>query len=253
MLSLVSQITTLIHRKQAASRWGLKFNRVATFAIPDQLIVNHQKIKLNLPKSQAGMLSEVIEIILDDCYHLSTWQKKLNSDVKILDIGGNVGLFSLVARQFFPEATIHSYEPNHTLESYLKYHANIGHFDYFMEAVGANDGYITLDLSEKGASPNSMSRIDQNGNIPMLSFEKAIEKLGGKIDLLKMDCEGAEWDILPASEAWQKVDNLELEYHLFSKKHTLKKIKKMIEELGFKITFCQPTNQYYGNLTATRF
>ena len=39
------------------------------------------------------------------------------------------------------------------------------------------------------------------------------EGVRGKIDLLKMDCEGSEWDILENLESLKSVDNITLEYH----------------------------------------
>ncbi len=198
------------------------------------------------------MVSEFIEIMLDDCYHLKQWSKKLESQSNILDIGGNIGLFSLAARQYFPEATIHSYEPNPRLETYLSHQAKVGNFDYYMSGIGQKDGKLKLNFSDKKASMNTTSIVDEKGNITMLSFEKAVEKLKNNIDLLKMDCEGAEWDILQATDVWKKIKNLELEYHLYKKGQTLEKIQNMIKQMGFKIIKCKPTNQYYGNLTAIR-
>ncbi|MGK7946133.1 MAG: FkbM family methyltransferase [Microcystaceae cyanobacterium] len=252
MLPIIDKVKTLLKRKQAANQWGLKFNRVSNFTLPDYLLVDNQKICLNIPKSQNGMVSEFVEIILDDCYHLKKWSNQLPANCNILDIGGNIGLFSLCARQYFPDAEIHSYEPNPQLEPYLKHQAEVGNFHHYMSGIGSKDGNISLNCSDNKDSMNIASSIDPEGNIPMLAIQKAIEKLGEKVDLVKMDCEGAEWDILQAVEDWVKVDNLELEYHLYKKGHTLEKMQEILQQLGFKIIACQPTNQYYGNIAATR-
>jgi hypothetical protein len=44
----------------------------------------------------------------DDPYLLTAVPSGLHS---VLDVGGNVGFFSIVARHYFPAAVIHSYEP----------------------------------------------------------------------------------------------------------------------------------------------
>ena len=249
---ILQKVSQLITRRKKAQQWGIEFNRVKDFKIPEFLKLEGKEVEIDLPVSEAGMLAEFVEIILDDCYQLKSWKKKLNPDAKILDIGGNVGLFSLAARQFFPQATIHAYEPNSSLEKHLSHQAKIANFDYSLQALGAKDGQIRLQFSEKGSSCNTVSIFDEEGDVPMMALSKAIDNLGGHVDLVKCDCEGAEWELFEASNVWDKVDNITMEYHLYQKKHTLEKLKQTITRLGFNIQYLQPTNQYYGNLIASR-
>ena len=249
---ILKKVSQLLARKKTAQEWGIKFNRVKDFQIPKFLKLEGKEIELNLPASEPGMLAEFVEIILDDCYQLKSWKKKLNPEVKILDIGGNVGLFSLAARQFFPQAVIHTYEPNSSLEKYLHHQAQVANFDYYLQALGAKDGQVRLQFSDKGSSCNTVSVFDEEGDIPMMALSKAIDNLGGHVDLAKIDCEGAEWDLFEAPDVWDKVQNITMEYHLYKKKHTLEKLQQIITMLGFKIKNLQPTNQYYGNLIASR-
>jgi len=61
---------------------------------------------VNIPPER-GKVGDLIDIILDDCYGLEQLQKKTsNPNLKILDVGANVGLFSLAARLNFPQAVI---------------------------------------------------------------------------------------------------------------------------------------------------
>ena len=138
------------------------------------------------------------------------------------------------------------------LEKHLSHQAKIANFDYSLQALGAKDGQIRLQFSEKGSSCNTVSIFDEEGDVPMMALSKAIDNLGGHVDLVKCDCEGAEWELFEASNVWDKVDNITMEYHLYQKKHTLEKLKQTITRLGFNIQYLQPTNQYYGNLIASR-
>ncbi|MEJ6589570.1 MAG: FkbM family methyltransferase [Crocinitomicaceae bacterium] len=54
-----------------------------------------------------------------------------------------------------------------------------------------------------------------------------------KIDLLKIDCEGAEWSVLKgiSDEHWPKIKSVVVEVHDID--HRLEKIKKMLNEKGF--------------------
>ncbi len=121
-----------------------------------------------------------------------------------------------------------------------------------MQAVGAKDGQVRLKFSDKLSSANTVSILDQDGDIPMIALSKTIDNLGGHVDLAKIDCEGAEWNLFEAPNVWGKVQNIAMEYHLYQKKHTLEKLQQIITMLGFKIKNLQPTNQYYGTLIASR-
>ena len=61
-----------------------------------------------------GTLNDFLSIFLDDDYYLERQNKEVSS---VLDIGANLGFFSIAARNAFPNATIHSYEPNEDLKA----------------------------------------------------------------------------------------------------------------------------------------
>jgi hypothetical protein len=78
----------------------------------------------------------------------------------------------------------------------------------------------------------------------------------GSVDLLKMDCEGAEWDIFKQREPWQKVRHLAMEYHLDlgnSQNATIETVDRTLRELGFtKVTINQTANHPWGLAFARR-
>jgi len=211
----------------------VRFDRSAAFRLPDTIWLNGRTESLSLP-DENGIKVAFIDLLLDDCYGCHVLRKRGEKVETVLDIGGNVGLFGIAARNAFPEATIHSYEPNKGLESYLTVQAEAAGFDYFMEAVGLEDGMISLDLNED--SVQTRSKLDSDGAIPQIAFSRAIERIGGRVDLLKMDCEGAEWEIFKDEESWKKVNNLSMEYHLFEAGHTELAVRQTIENLGFTIS-----------------
>lgn len=240
-----AKIIRLLQRQSRARKLGIKFNRVANFNLPDNLIVLGKRHNVNLP-SEKGMDGEFIEVLLDDCYGVEQLSESL---ITIIDIGGNVGLFPIAARNRFPQAVIHAYEPNPNLEIYLKHQSQIANFKYFMEAVGVEDGKVTLDIRE--VSGKSRSHISESGDIPMISLKRAIERIGGSVDLAKVDCEGAEWLLFEDRDTWQLVQNLSLEYHLWSG-HTHAETRQVIENLGFRVRKQIPIDQWYGTILASR-
>lgn len=227
----------------------MRFDRSATFCLPDGIWLNGRTERLNLP-DENGIRVAFIDLLLDDCYGCHVLRKRGEKIETVLDIGGNVGLFGIAARNAFPRATIHSYEPNGHLESYLAVQAEAAGFNYFMEAVGLKDGVISLELDED--SVQTRSKQDGGGTIPQIAFAKAIERMGGAVDLLKMDCEGAEWEIFNDKKSWECVKNISMEYHLFDESlHSHEEARSILKGLGFTITRFNPIANF-GLLNATR-
>src|SRR5262249_39690436 len=151
-----------------------------------------------------------LDILLDDCYGLGMIGGRVAT---VLDIGAHVGLFGIAARNAFPRAVIHAYEPNPLVEPYLKAQAQAADFQYFMCAAGLEDGTFSLDVHED--SVRTRSRSDPAGSVPQVPFQEMLARLGGEADLLKLDCEGAEWLLFEDRPTWQHVRNLSMEYHLW--------------------------------------
>ncbi|MCL1468538.1 FkbM family methyltransferase [Argonema galeatum] len=241
---ILQRVFQLLSRKNRAIRLGIEFPSAGRFKLPDTLLVNGSQKSVILPE-ETGVKVAFIDVILDDCYGLKNLSKPIH---KVLDIGAHVGLFSLAARNMFPQAIIHAYEPNKYLEKYLKNQADAAGFEYFMEAVGLEAGKVTLDLHED--SVQTRSKVDELGDIPQVAFRQAIDRLGGSIDIVKLDCEGAEWQIFQDRDAWQSVQNLSMEYHLWPDR-THDQVREVVQNLGFKIKKQIPITDY-GLLLASR-
>ncbi|MEG4799683.1 FkbM family methyltransferase [Microcoleus sp. ARI1-B5] len=242
---IINKLVQLLQRKIRAKKLGIKFNRVASFQLPDHLLVQGKRHQVNVP-SEKGMDGEFIEVLLDDCYGVEQLSQSLRT---IIDIGANVGLFPIAARNRFPQAVIHAYEANPNLEIYLKHQSEIANFTYFMEALGDRDGKVVLDIRE--VSGKTRSTVSDSGDVPMISLKRAIERMGGSVDLAKVDCEGAEWLLFEDRDTWQLVQNLSLEYHLWSG-HTHAETRQVIENLGFRVRKQTPIDKWYGSILASR-
>lgn len=242
---LFPKLQQLMQRKIRAKKLGIEFKRVASFQLPDNLLVQGKRHQVNVP-SEKGMDGEFIEVLLDDCYGVEQLSQSLRT---IIDVGANVGLFPIAARNRFPQAVIHAYEANPNLEIYLKHQSEIANFTYFMEALGDRDGKVVLDIRE--VSGKTRSTVSENGDIPMVSLKRAIDRIGGSVDLAKVDCEGAEWLLFEDRDSWQLVQNLSLEYHLWSG-HTHAETRQVIENLGFEVRKQIPIDKWYGLILASR-
>jgi FkbM family methyltransferase len=182
-----------------------------------------------------------VEVLLNDSYRLGTLAKSVNIKT-VIDIGANAGLFGLASRAAFPTATIHAYEPNPALARPLAHNAELAGVAFFLEAVGRTDGYISLDVVP-GGSVLSRSRTDPTGSIRQIAFRDALKRIGGHADLVKMDCEGAEWEILEDHESWQKVNFLTMEYHLTAGQGH-EAIVSALERIGFAVRSHRPATTF---------
>ena len=68
-------------------------------------------------------------------------------------------------------------------------------------------------------------------------------RIGGFVDLVKIDCEGAEWDLFKAKDVWQHISSIRMEYHLW-RVHTYAEVVEAMHELGFNIVRHVPSGEW---------
>lgn len=232
------RIKLLISRFVKSRKYGLFFFSARYFKVPKKIKLAHKIVNLNLP-NEKNMNEIFTEIFLDDNYKLE-WIKNFskNRGIKIksiLDIGGNCGLTSMISRQYFPESTIHCYEPNIDIEKYLKPNSKIANFKYFLEAVGAKAGMVKLNIDTNQSVLSSISS-DKLGTIRQVSFEEVLERFEkNKVDIVKMDCEGSEWEILDKVDLWNDIKFITMEYHLGMDNYDHNRIINALGKIGFQI------------------
>ncbi len=245
MSSFIQRIKTLLSRRRRARRLGIDFQRAASFRLPKNILISGRQVPLHLP-DDSGSKTAFADIMLDDCYGLEGLP---DTTVFVLDIGAHSGLFSLAARIRWPRAVIHAYEPNPAMRPFWEHQAKVGNFAVFPEALGAAEGFVSLDFGED--SVHTQVHSDVRGEIRCRTLATAVSRLGGRVDLVKMDCEGAEKDLLQNAEAWQNVDRIAMEYHLWAG-YSLADLKGWLEKIGFLPGKVIPAGNDFGLLFASR-
>ena len=148
------------------------------------------------------------------------WVDKVYGDVAhgwtVLDIGANIGFFTLFALE--ASARVYAYEPEEKnfdrLKSQLdenKTAANI-----YRCAVASDNEGRNLYLNAENIGGHRITH-DAGGGIqrvPSITLNQIIEEVG-HVDLIKMDCEGAEREIfwVATPETMAKIDRIRMEYH----------------------------------------
>jgi len=212
------------------------------------LIINGRTINLQFPEGEDDRQQwEFSHLYIDDPYGLRLLPSDLGT---ILDIGGNIGIFSILARHYFPNSTIASYEPNPKLASFITANTQELNIIVNREAIGAKSGFV--NFVEHNHSLNGQVTTGSDGSIALTSFSTAVQRLGNQIDLLKIDCEGGEWDILQDTDSLKKVRYLALEYHLLQENaKPLSWLIQFLNHQGFRITsLCEAEAAPVGQLTA---
>jgi FkbM family methyltransferase len=141
----------------------------------------------------------------------------------IVDVGGYIGDFALYAVKYLDAARVVTYEP--TRENFAMLVHNIelnGYADRITavpKAVG-NSGEVQLNVQElDGGEIHASSRWYPGANRRTLPSVSLAELLDAhrltSVDLLKVDCEGGEYDIFPnAPDAvLDRITNIAFEYH----------------------------------------
>ena len=125
----------------------------------------------------------------------------------ILDIGSNIGASILFFHEQFPSAKIYGFEPHP--ETFRILQTNVGSIpsvQVFNYALGATDATISVEfdgmdfsgfVAKPGAANPGGAAITTD--CEMKHAGEVMKILGlTKVDLIKIDCEGAEYDVLTA-------------------------------------------------------
>lgn len=141
----------------------------------------------------------------------------------IVDAGANIGLASILFANRFPAARIIAIEPE--ASNFRLLQRNVAPYGNITAIQGAlwhenrpirlvdpslgNWGFMTR-AAEEGEGPGSLP-----GSIPGMTMDALMESQDiDRIDILKMDIEGAEREVFMDSSAWlHRVDSLVVELH----------------------------------------
>lgn len=159
---------------------------------------------------------------------LDAFYTKYGADIQngwtVIDIGAAFGDFSIFAAYGNPQTIIYAFEP--FPESYALLIKNlalnaIDNVIAFQEAVWCQDGELALDVVDgeplKVVSKVADAAMEKEDRviIEALTLKCFLDRQGlEKVDLLKLDVEGSEYEILMETpSALSKIDRIIMEYH----------------------------------------
>jgi FkbM family methyltransferase len=168
---------------------------------------------------------------------------------KVVDIGANVGDTAIY---FAKEGAIHvyAYEPYPFL--FNKARKNVRNSGYSTKitlnnaAVLDREGTLRIREDYKADGGTDLKKFETGKLIQLITLSSIITKTNISNGVLKLDCEGSEYQILLRAKIsdLRKFDQIALEYH-----YGYLNLKNKLEEAGFQVRNTRPRKVYNTQAT----
>jgi FkbM family methyltransferase len=198
----------------------------------------------------------VIEVFRNDVYRLRKW--RLPPVPAIVDVGAHIGVFSLFAATLCPRATVVACEMDG--ENYALLLRNVSRYRNIHPrhvTVVGRPSLFGYQRNEQNTGGHHVvySPVDDARPLPACRTLGGVleEARIGQVDLLKLDCEGAEHDVLDLAASdgtLSRVQRISCEYHHFFGR-TVADLVRTIEQAGFRVEQIG-TNDLCGMLHCAR-
>ena len=168
---------------------------------------------------------------------------QLPEDGQVLEIGGHIGLFTLLMAKAVPQGRIMVYEPDTENFKLLAFNLELNNFDNVFamnQGVAAETGKRSFYVSPGNTGGHSLYGDQYSSRLVEIhtrSIHDVFTDLMSKsVCLIKMDCEGAEYEILEAmtDDEFRQVDRMIMEVHEVAGRKK-EEIAALLSKQGFQI------------------
>jgi len=163
------------------------------------------------------------EIFVERCYTPPWFYRPAKGDA-VLDVGANIGVFTLFLNRAAPGIRVNAYEPHPltfaTLQANMSCNAIGNGVVAHNTAIGRGEVVRFARATGPDSGHQAATATGDGDAIPCATLEAAASAVSGPIALVKVDTEGAELEILepvPAS-VWARVARVVVEYHDLAKR-----------------------------------
>jgi FkbM family methyltransferase len=129
----------------------------------------------------------------------------------VLDIGANIGISALFYRQTYPDARIVCVEADPAMLDLLRENTRPLGVEIVHAAVAASSGEIEFFQSDESWSGSIVDGDGPSVRVPAVTLDELIERYDP--DLVKVDIEGAEYDVFASSRRAATVHTVVGEIH----------------------------------------
>jgi FkbM family methyltransferase len=170
----------------------------------------------------------------------------------VIDIGANVGVFSLYAADRHARR-VYAYEPNSQSFACLQRNITANHLEavivpHQLAVAGADGEDVKFPIQS-----SAFNAIITDDTAPAFEWVKTTtlarilrDNSIEQVDVLKLDCEGAEYDIVFQSpdDMWPRIDHIRLEYH----KAQVDRLTAFFADRHFAVIALRQDNPRWGNM-----
>jgi FkbM family methyltransferase len=157
----------------------------------------------------------------------------------VVDIGANIGMFSLFAASISPDIQVYAFEPASDTFALLQQNVaanNLTNIQCQQCAVSAATGELQLYLDLGSLGDSAIREWVGNENmtgterVPSISLDDLFSRYAlPRCDFLKVDCEGSEFDLFSSASAqtFAKIAAIAVEFH----EHNGRKSRELMDLL----------------------
>ena len=200
------------------------------------------QIQLHLKRGGVVSVNEFMtlyiykEIFVDGCYDVPL---SMSSEPLIVDVGANTGLFIIRMKQLYPRSHVFGYEPMPSNYTQLRRNLELSKChdcQIFRRGVAGIARKDKLFIHRSNIGGHSIHKSEAGGDdyieVDLVDVYGMLEPLNGMpCDLLKLDCEGAEYEIIKSIS-----------------KEMAKKIKKIVFEITPSLYDTNEVATHLGNI-----
>jgi FkbM family methyltransferase len=191
----------------------------------------------------------ITEVVVLGCY------SPVPEGSVVLDVGANVGAFSLAASR--RAAVVYALEPVGANYEMLRRNIELNKATNIVAerlAMSGENGVCEISVAGVFSSVHFRVANATVEQVPSVTLERFLEERGiSQVDYLKMDCEGAEWDIVlnaPPS-VLARIKHIEMEFHNVGAETNPGMLQERLSLAGFRSTV-SGGDRFNGALVATR-
>jgi len=163
-------------------------------------------------------------------------------DRDVIDVGMNIG-DSTIYFALNGARRVIGLEPYPYAFSYAEKNVKLNNLQNVitLNAGYGKDSKIFVDDSKILFTGSSLIASNDGGKeIPIYSLKTLLNEYEIEDAILKMDCEGCEYNLLDEDEdILKRLRMIQIEYH-----YGYEKLKEKLEELGFKVKYTEPVKSY---------
>ena len=249
MANLFSKLQILLNSRKIFNNWYIYPKIYFKLTGHEyEIFETKSKIKIRIRTNSTDLMA-LTNVWMIDEYNIQDYN--INENDTIIDIGSHIGSFSLLASQFCNKGKIFSYEPMPDNFACLQSNLELNKIDNifsFNLAVSSDSSQLDMFFNDDQSGHSAFSKNNKKITIESISLKQIFDDNNiESCKLLKLDCEGSEYQIIDALPLnyFNRIENLVMEYHFAdSKPELVQKLITKIKNAGFKIT----TKSHYNDM-----